>query len=103
MKIYNKVIRDNIPEIIMKNGMKYEIRELDDQTFLEGLKEKLNEEIDEFKAEEDVEELADLLEVVFAIARLKGVSKDQLEEIQKKKEVTNGGFHKNLFLVKTYE
>ncbi|TCZ70213.1 phosphoribosyl-ATP pyrophosphohydrolase [Paenibacillus albiflavus] len=102
MKVYNKVVRDHIPEIIEKSGMKYEMEELDNKQFLEGLIEKLTEELEEFKEEEDIKELADILEVVYAIARLKGVSKEQLEEIRKHKEETNGGFNKNLFLIKTY-
>jgi len=102
MKVYNKVVRDNIPQIIEKSGMKYEMKELDNNQFLEGLKEKLTEELEEFKEEEDIQELADILEVVYAIARLKGVSKEQLEEIRKHKKETNGGFNKNLYLIKTY-
>jgi predicted house-cleaning noncanonical NTP pyrophosphatase (MazG superfamily) len=103
MRVYNKVIRDNIPEIIEKSGMKYEIKELNNDQYLEGLKEKLEEELKEFKEEEDIEELADILEVIYAIARLKGVSREQLEEIRKKKEETNGGFNQNLYLIKTYD
>ncbi|MBU5672813.1 nucleoside triphosphate pyrophosphohydrolase [Paenibacillus brevis] len=103
MKIYNKVIRDEIPGIIEKSGKKYEIKELDDEQYLEGLKEKLAEELDEFQMAEEIEELADMIEVIYAIARLKDVSVEQLEELRRKKVETNGGFTKNLLLIKTYD
>lgn len=61
------------------------------------------EETEEFLEDENINELADILEVVYAIARLKGVSKEHLEEIRKEKEKTNGGFNQNLYLIKTYE
>lgn len=103
MIVYNKVIRDHIPEVIEKSGKKYEIKVLNDEEYLAGLKKKLVEEIDEFIEADDVNELADILEVVYSIARLKGVSKKQLEEMRKAKETMNGGFNKNLYLIKTYE
>lgn len=103
MIYYNKVIRDNIPSIIEKSGKKYEVHELNDDDFLVGLKKKLLEEIDEFNDCEDVKELADVLEVVYAIARLKGVSREELEEMRKAKVDSNGGFDNNLYLVSTYD
>lgn len=103
MTYYNKVVRDNIPSIIEQSGKKYEVHELNDDDFLVGLKTKLLEEINEFNDGEDVAELADVLEVVYAIARLKGVSREKLEEIRKAKADSNGGFDNNLYLVKTYD
>lgn len=103
MKEFNKVIRDRIPEIMDRNGTKYEIKQLDDGEYLQGLKEKLVEELEEFQEEEDITELADILEVVYAIARCKGITEVELDEIRQQKVLTNGGFHNNLFLIKTYE
>lgn len=103
MIFYNKVIRDQIPKIIEKSGKNYEVKKLNDEEYLNGLIEKLVEETNEFLEDEDINELADILEVIYAIARLKGISKKQLEEMRRAKEITNGGFNENLYLVKTYE
>lgn len=70
MIVYNKLVRDKIPQIIEASGKQAEIRVLDDTEYIKVLNIKLQEELDEFiKAEEDeqITELADLVEVVYAI------------------------------------
>ena len=98
---YNKAIRDKIPEIIQKDGHSCSVKTLSDEEFLEHLEKKLSEEVAEYQNDKNPEELADILEVIYRIAQLKGVSKEELEKIRIKKSEERGGFDKNLFLIDT--
>ena len=60
---------------------------------------KATEEIIEYQKDKNPEELADILEVIYRIAKLRGISKEELEEIRIKKVEKRGGFDKNLFLI----
>jgi len=99
--IYNKAIRDKIPEIIEASGKKYKIKTLTNDIFLIEIEKKLMEEVNEYYESKSPDELADILEVIFRIAELKGVSKADLEKILKNKKEKRGGFSKNLFLIET--
>jgi len=99
IKKYNKVIRDKIPEIITESGKKYDLKQLDDASFLTELEKKLIEEVNEYVQSKDVEELADLLEVIYRISELRGVNSDELDEIRKDKAEKRGRFTNNLFLI----
>ena len=98
---YNKAIRDKIPEIIEKSGHTCNIKALNDEEFLIEIQKKLSEEVKEYQSNHDVAELADILEVVYRIAQLKGLSKEELEKIRTKKKEDRGCFDKNLFLIDT--
>lgn len=101
MKIYNKLVRDKIPEIIEKNGLKAEIEILDDRKFEESLKEKLKEEIEEYFESNEIEKLADIYEVLEAILELKGLSYEKIFEMKNKKNREKGSFKKRFFLKET--
>ena len=96
---YNKAIRDKIPEIIAESGKKYNLKQLDDESFLAELEKKLSEEVNEYTESKDVEELADLLEVIYRISELRGVNSDELDKIRKEKAKKRGKFDSNLFLI----
>ena len=98
---HNKAIRDKIPEIIAESGKKFNLKQLDDESFLAELETKLTEEVNEYAESKDVEELADLLEVIYRISELRGVSSDELDEIRKDKAEKRGKFDSNLFLIDT--
>ena len=100
---YNKAIRDKIPEIIQKDGHSCNVETLSDEKFLEQLEKKLSEELAEYQKDKNPEELADILEVIYRVAQLRGVSKEELEKIRIKKSEQRGGFDKNLFLIDTSE
>lgn len=102
-KIYNKLVRDKIPEIIEKSGNKCEIEVLSDEDYLKMLDAKLDEELAEYYNDQNLEELADLLEVIYAAAKARGFSIDELEELRKQKAEKRGGFENKLLLVKTFE
>ena len=103
MTKFNKAIRDKIPEIIQKDGHTCNIQTLSDEKFLVEIEKKLSEEVAEYQNDKNPEELADILEVIYAIAKLKGISKEELEKIRVKKLQDRGGFEKNLFLIDTSE
>ena len=101
MTIYNKAIRDKIPEIIQKDGFSCNVETMSDEKFLVEMEKKLSEEVAEYQNDKNPEELADILEVIYRIAKLKGISKEQLEKIRLDKVEKRGSFEKNLFLVDT--
>ncbi len=96
---YNKAIRDKIPKIITDSGKKYSLKHLDDASFLTELEKKLFEELNEYTKSKDIEELADILEVIYRISKLKGVAPDELDKIRQDKAQKRGKFEDNLFLV----
>ena len=98
-KKYNKVVRDKIPEIIEESGKKYNLKQIDDASFLVEIEKKLIEEVNEYAENKDVEELADLLEVIYRISELRGVNPDELDRIRQDKGQKRGKFASNLFLI----
>ncbi|AKB52297.1 hypothetical protein MSBRW_3044 [Methanosarcina barkeri str. Wiesmoor] len=99
----SKAVRDFIPEIFKLSGKECMIRELSDSSFLPELENKLEEELKEYLESKKLEELADLLEVIYRIAELRGSSKAELETIRQRKKHEKGGFEKNLLLLNSLE
>lgn len=99
MIVYNKLIRDKIPEIIRNDGKECEVRILDDEEYLKELNKKLGEELNEYYESGEVEELADIAEIIYAIAEHKGVSREEFEKIRVSKREERGGFEKKVFLI----
>ena len=97
----NKLVRDNIPELIKKEKRLAISRQLSSTEFYIALKEKLKEEVEEFLETEHPEELADIIEVVLALAKCKGFSYEQLEQVRLKKLKKGGGFSNKIFLIGT--
>ena len=97
--IYNKLVRDRIPQIIEENGGKAEMRILSDEEYRSFLEAKLDEEVGEYHRDKNAEELADILEVVYALAASIGCSKEDLEAVYQKKHNARGGFEKKIFLI----
>jgi len=96
---FNKLVRDKIPEILESKGSKIKTHICDDQEYLTRLRDKLLEEVNEFLEDETVEELADVLEVVYSLAKTKNINKDDLEKIRKEKSEKRGGFDEKIILV----
>lgn len=102
-KQYNKLIRDRIPEVLAATGKEYKVRKLKDKEFLDYLNKKLSEEYDEYLESGTVEELADIMEIIHAIAEYKKVSVKELENIRVKKAKKRGAFEKRLLLIEADE
>ena len=103
MPLYNKLVRDKIPEIIEKSGKKCNIETMDKKTYLESLDNKLNEELAEYQQDKSIEELADLLEVIYAVASARGYSIEELERIRAEKAEKRGGFKDRIWLKEVIE
>lgn len=98
MMRYNKLVRDKIKEIIEKEGKIPVIHIAHEQEYSQRLKEKLMEEVQEFLSAPTDEELADILEVVYALAELGGLSPAQLEKKRQEKAKGRGTFSKRIIL-----
>ena len=101
--VYNKLVRDKIPEIIEKEGKTCTCSVLSDENYLKMLDEKLNEELAEYQEDKSMEELADLLEVIKAVALARGSSFEKVEEIRRTKAEKRGGFDKRIYLEEVIE
>ncbi len=95
---YDKLIRDKIPEVVEAKGSKAIVEVLDDERFMEYLNLKLIEELKEYQESGSVEELADLVEVIYALLDIKGVQLEQFEKIRLDKVDERGAFRKRLLL-----
>ena len=98
MKEYNKLVRDRIPEIMINKGCKPVIRILNDEDYLNELNKKILEEVNEYLESGEVEELADVCEVLYAILNLKNVSLDEFHKIRLEKSEKRGAFNNKIFL-----
>ncbi len=98
IKEFDKLVRDRIPEIIEASGKRCVCSTLSDEEYLTKLDEKLNEELAEYQGSKSMEELADLLEVIRAVAVARGSSMEELEVIRRDKAAKHGGFEKKILL-----
>jgi len=95
---YNKLVRDKIPEYIRKKGGNPITHIADDYEYWQKLKEKLIEEIEEFKKDESIEEFADLLEIIDAIADYKKFDQNEVKNVREKKAAERGKFKDRIIL-----
>lgn len=102
MKVYDKLVRDRIPEIIESSGNKCEIEVVSDEVALEYLYKKLNEEVSELLEDKNLDEIADVMEVLFAIGSKYGYSEEDVLNRRNEKKDARGGFEGNLILKKTW-
>ncbi len=103
MKIYNKLVRDKIPNIIEDDNRKAVTRILNSEEYKKELNKKLQEEVNEYFRDDNVEELADIVEVIYGILDEKQVSIAEFESIRKKKVEKRGAFKNKIFLEKVLE
>lgn len=100
---YNKLVRDRIPEIIEESGKTCVTEVLSDEEYLKMIDAKLDEELAEYHKDQNIEELADLLEVIRAAAIARGYSVEELEKVCAEKAAKRGGFEKKLLLIEVQE
>ena len=97
--LYNKLVRDKIPnEINCTKGRKAVYRIMDNDKYLKELNRKLLEEAHEFIEENDIEELADVMEVIETITKLKNIKWEELRKIQNEKKNKKGSFNEKIYL-----
>ena len=97
---YNKLVRDLIPDIIKSSGSSCTTVVLDEEEYLKMLDAKLDEELLEYHKDHNIEELADLLEVLYAVVAARGYTMEQLESVRTQKALSKGTFQ-NRILLKT--
>lgn len=96
MEKYTKLVRDKIPEILDEKGIPYEKKIATNEELKDWLVLKLEEEINEFKEAKNIEELADILEVIKALQNLPEFS--DVESVRQKKAEERGGFEQGIIL-----
>lgn len=103
--LYNKLVRDKIPEKIEKNNETALIKILNDKEYEQALNDKFYEEIKEVinskNKEGLIEELADLLELIYAKAKLNKITFEDIELVRMLKKEKRGGFDNKILLIKT--
>lgn len=98
MQRYDKLVRDLIPERLRAQGVPCKFHVSDEQEYWTKLKDKLIEETNEFREAENLEELADLLEVIDAVIERCGFDRAELIAIKEKKAIERGRFRERLIL-----
>jgi len=99
--VYQKLVRDKIPQIIAASGKKCTTEILTEDIYLQKLDEKLNEELLEYQESKSLEELADLLEVMGAVVKARGYTWEELERVRIRKREKRGGFEDRILLVES--
>ncbi|MFK4320469.1 putative house-cleaning noncanonical NTP pyrophosphatase (MazG superfamily) [Bacillus sp. RC145] len=103
MPTYNKLIRNNLPQIIKSNGKTPKIRILPEDEYIKEICKKTQEELTEYleadTKEHKLEELSDLLELINALAEYEGTTLKEINNIRKKKAKERGGFQNRVFLI----
>lgn len=99
MTVYNKLVRDKIPQLIQEQGQCPVVRILEDEEYIQCLEMKLDEEVAEYHRDKNLEELADILEVVYAMADHLGASREELMRVYGQKHDQRGGFADKVFLI----
>lgn len=101
--VYNKLVRDRIPEIIEASGKTCIKEVLSDEEYLKMLDAKLDEELAEYHKDQNIEELADILEVILACAVANGYSVEELEQVRAEKAAKRGSFEMKILLKEVVE
>lgn len=96
---HNKLVRDNIPKIILKDGKTPIIEKVSQNEHLKLLNEKLYEELEEYTESNSIEELADIVEVIYGILNIKNISLDEFEKIRRNKANERGAFNEGIKLI----
>ncbi len=99
MTKYEKLVRDKIPDLIRAQGETPLTRILDTEEYLQCLEAKLDEEVAEYRRDRNIEELADILEVILALASANGWSREELEQVYRRKHDARGGFEERIYLI----
>ena len=98
---YEKLVRDKIPEIIAESGRRCTMRILSDEEYLRAVDAKLDEELAEYHRDQNIDELADLIEVAYAAAAARGYSAEELNRVREAKAKKRGRFEKKILLIET--
>lgn len=101
--IHQKLVRDLVPQLIEADGNEAVTRVLEHEEYFQALKDKLLEEVEEYRESEDPEELADIIEVIRSLLEMHVITYDELEQIRHRKIEENGGFAQKIYLEEVIE
>lgn len=99
MKIYNKLVRDKIPDIIKEEGRNVKTKVLNENEYIEELNKKLQEEVSEYLKDNNVEELVDIVQFIYSLLDVRKFSMEKFENMRQQKNINNGAFKERLFLI----
>lgn len=107
MPVYNKLVRDKIPQIIIEDGKKPVTKILNQDEYILELRKKSKEELQEYLEaetnEEALEELADLLEIIHTLAAVHDSTIEEVEKLRETKAEKRGGFTNKVFLIEVQD
>lgn len=104
MNKYNKLVRDLIPDIIRQSGANPVTRTIGDHDeYVAYLNAKLNEEVAEYQESKNLEELADIQEVIYSLIKAQGLSLEDFENLRLSKKKERGGFDCRMLLIEVKE
>ena len=95
---YNKLIRDNNVKLMEDKGCKVTYEILDDKRYGQELDKKLQEEVSEYLADYSVEEMADVMEVIYAMLDFRGITMEEVEKVRLNKRNLKRAFKNKIFL-----
>ena len=107
MPIQNKLVRDKIPKIIKESGKIPVTKILNEEEYINELRKKSQEELEEYLTaetdQEALEELADLLEIIHALAKVHSSTIEEVDKIRAEKAAKRGGFTDKVFLIEVQD
>ncbi len=103
MKCFNKLVRDNVPKLILQEGQRCEYHYARKKDFIPLIEAKLIEEVDEYTKNRSLEELADICEMVYVLAEALDYSEKDIKEAIDNKRKQRGGFKHMIVIEKVYD
>lgn len=101
MAIHNKLVRDNIPSLLMQKGIIGRFKQLNLGEGILELRKKLNEEVKKYGNSYSVDDLVDIVEVCIALASKDGINEDELMNMVHTNRKERGAFNDNIYLIST--
>ena len=98
-RIYNKLVRDNIPQLIKESGRDCSSRILNEKEYYDALLDKIVEEIEEYRISGNEEELADVFEVLDCLVQLKEYEPMHIDYLQLIRREKRGSFKDRVLLI----
>lgn len=98
-RAYNKLVRDQIPQLIQDSGRKCSTRILSETEYFDALLDKVVEEIEEYRISGNEEELADVYEVLDCLVELKEYEPMHLDYLQLIRREARGSFKERILLI----
>jgi predicted house-cleaning noncanonical NTP pyrophosphatase (MazG superfamily) len=100
---YHKLVRDQVPAELRQQHLRPVVQVLTDDQYRLALNKRLQADASGHLKDKSLEELSDIVEIIYAIAALRGATPDQLEALRQRKAHQKGGYTQHYFLIETNE